>query len=99
MSSDKALDSYKEKGIHCNYNLTKCTGIGKKLLYWMTFILELVHLPHTFYEKRAEYIILFLLRRASFCSQVCLITICILNLELKEDKVKLLPLVSLLGTG
>ena len=33
MSSDKALDSYKEKGIHCNPNLTNCTGIGKSLLY------------------------------------------------------------------
>ena len=32
-SSDKALDSYKEKGIHWNLNLTKCTGIGKSLLY------------------------------------------------------------------
>ena len=31
-SSDKALDSYKEKGIHWNVNLTKCTGIGKSLL-------------------------------------------------------------------
>ena len=28
MSSDKALESYKEKGIHWNPNLTKCTGIG-----------------------------------------------------------------------
>ena len=26
-SLDKALDSYKEKGIHWNLNLTKCTGI------------------------------------------------------------------------
>ena len=33
LSSDKALDSYKEKGIHWNPNLTKCTGIGKSLLY------------------------------------------------------------------
>ena len=32
-SSDKALDSYKEKGIHWNLNLRKCTGIGKSLLY------------------------------------------------------------------
>ena len=37
MSSDKALDSYKEKGIHWNLNLTKCIGIGKSLLYQMTF--------------------------------------------------------------
>ena len=41
MSSDKALGSYKEKGIHWNLNLKKCTGIGKSLLSWMTFILEL----------------------------------------------------------
>ena len=33
MSSDKALDSYKEKGIHWSLNLTKCSGIGKSLLY------------------------------------------------------------------
>ena len=33
MSSDKALVSHKEKGIHWNPNLTKCTEIGKFLLY------------------------------------------------------------------
>ena len=33
MSSDKALDSYREKGIHWNYNLTQCTGIGKSLFH------------------------------------------------------------------
>ena len=33
MSSDKALDSYKEKSIHWNPNLTKCTGIGKSPPY------------------------------------------------------------------
>ena len=47
-SSDKALDSYKEKGIHWNLNLTKCTWILKYLLYLMTFILEL-HLSHRLY--------------------------------------------------
>ena len=41
MSSDKVLDGYKEKGIHWNPNLTKCTGIGKSLLYRIIFILEL----------------------------------------------------------
>ena len=59
MSSDKALDSCKGKGINWNPNLTKCTGIGKSLLYWMTFKLELVHLFHRFYFKKAEHIILF----------------------------------------
>ena len=47
-SLDKALDSYKEKGIHLNLNLTKCTWILKYLLYLMTFILEL-HLSHRLY--------------------------------------------------
>ena len=47
-SLDKALDSYKEKGIHWNLNLTKCTWILKYLLYLMTFILEL-HLSHRLY--------------------------------------------------
>ena len=32
-SSGKALDSYKEKGIHWNPDLAKCTWIGKSLLY------------------------------------------------------------------
>ena len=45
----KALHSCKEKGIHWNPNLSKCTAIGKFLLYWMTSILELVHLFHRFY--------------------------------------------------
>ena len=48
-SLDKALHSYKEKGIHWNLNLTKCTWILKYLLYLMTFILELVHLSHRLY--------------------------------------------------
>ena len=38
MSSDKALDSYKEKGIHWNPNLTKCTEI-ENLCYieWLLY--------------------------------------------------------------
>ena len=51
MSSDKVLDSYKGKSIRWNPNLTKCTGIEKSLLYWKTFISELVHLLHNFTKK------------------------------------------------
>ena len=80
---------YKEKGICWNPNLTKCTRIGKSLLYWMTYILELVYLFHRFYLKRAEYTTLFLSRRASLCNQVCLITVCIMNLECSQTWPKL----------
>ena len=52
----------------------------------MTFMLELVHLSHRFYQKRAEYSILFLARRASLCNKVCLITVFIMNLLHASDR-------------
>ena len=38
----------------------------------------------------AEYSILFLPRKAPLCNKVCLVTVCIMNLECSQNETKLI---------